>query len=172
MNIYRAFICLAALLCAACSKTANIPPAELTLSSFERGPNSLFVINFHSSVDLEHAFKDYENKNQLTPVLTCSLDRDTNFSTDHAINIRLEGLVEAKNQTKPNYSFLSEVVIYYFNPDGSQNNKNKDKDIIPLIAAQASIPCQVRIASWGYNVYYSNTFFIPSKLMLEKMRKI
>jgi hypothetical protein len=82
MNRLRNIIYLAVLLCSGCVKTASIPPADLTLSSLGLGPDNLFTAHFNSTVDLESAFNDYENANQLTPTLICSLDRSIDRSRD------------------------------------------------------------------------------------------
>ncbi|MBX8541075.1 hypothetical protein K5D51_13700 [Pseudomonas cichorii] len=172
MKTYQNFISLAILLCTACAKTPSIPRAELRLSSFERAPHSQYTVSFTSSIDLMHAFNNYENSNQQNPVLTCSLDRDTNFSTDHVIKIKARGSVKAKDQSRLNRDFISEVSFSYSNPDGSESSLNEYNEIKTLIEDQESIPCKVRIApSWGYKNYYTNTFFIPSALILEKVRE-
>ncbi|MBI6852231.1 hypothetical protein YA0002_05590 [Pseudomonas cichorii] len=172
MNPYHHFILLAALLCTACAKTPNIPRAELRLSSFEQGPHSHYTVRFTSSIDLMRAFNNYENSNQQRPVLTCSLDRDTDFSTDHVIKTKATGLVEAKNQSRLNRDFISEVYFSYSNQKGSESILREYGDIKALIEDQVSIPCKVRLtASWGYDSYYTNTFFIPSALILEKVRE-
>ena len=172
MSIYQSFIFAIALLCTACAKTPNIPRAELRLSSFERGPNNLYTVNFTSSIDLMRAFNNYENSNQQSPVLTCSLDRDTDFSTEHVIKTKATGLVEAKNQSRLNRDFISKVYFSYSNQKGSESILREYGDIKALIEDQVSIPCKVRLtASWGYDSYYTNTFFIPSALILENVRK-
>ncbi|MBX8614351.1 hypothetical protein K5D50_19675 [Pseudomonas cichorii] len=172
MNPYHHFILLAALLCTACVKTPNIPRAELRLSSFERGPHSHYTVSFTSSIDLMRAFNNYENSNQQNPVLTCSLDRDMNFSTDHVIKTKARGSVKAKDENRLNRDFISEVYFSYSNPDGSESSLSEYDEIRTLIEDQASIPCNVRISpSWGYKIYYTNTFFIPSALILEKVRE-
>ncbi|GFM91587.1 hypothetical protein [Pseudomonas cichorii] len=118
------------------------------------------------------AFNNYENSNQQRPVLTCSLDRDTDFSTDHVIKTKASGLVEAKNQSRLNRDFTSEVYFSYSNQKGSESILREYDDIKALIEDQVSIPCKVRLtASWGYDSYYTNTFFIPSALILEKVRE-
>ncbi len=172
MKTYQKLIFLAMLLCTACAKTPNIPRAELRLSSFERGPYSRYTVSFTSSIDLMRAFNNYENSNQQNPVLTCSLDHDTNFSTDHVIKINARGSVEAKDQSRLNRDFISEVSFSYSNPDGSESSLSEYDEIRTLIEDQVSIPCKVRISpSWGYKIYYTNTFFIPSALILEKVRE-
>ncbi|WP_177434662.1 hypothetical protein [Pseudomonas sp. Irchel 3A18] len=172
MKVFYISTLLAAALCTACMKTPNIPPAELRLSSFERGPNNLYTIEFTSSIDLMRAFNNYENSNQQRPVLTCSLDRDTDFSTDHVIKTKASGLVEAKNQSRLNRDFISEVYFSHSTPNGSESSLREYDDIKALIEDQVSIPCKVRLtASWGYDSYYTNTFFIPSALILEKVRE-
>ncbi|MCV4264492.1 hypothetical protein [Pseudomonas capsici] len=172
MKFFHIFTLLAVSLCTACRKTPNIPRAELRLSSFERGPNNLYTVNFTSSIDLMRAFNNYENSNQQNPVLTCSLDRDTNFSTDHVIKAKARGSVKAKDQSRLNRDFISEVYFSYSNPNGSESSLSDYDEIKALIEHQVSIPCKVRItASWGYDSYYTNTFFIPSALILEKTRK-
>ncbi len=165
-------IYLLIVLCTACAKTPNIPRAELRLSSFERGPNNLYTVSFTSSIDLMHAFNNYENSNQQNPVLTCSLDRDTNFSTDHVIKTKARGSVKAKDQSRLNRDFISEVHFSYSNLNGSESSLREYDDIKALIEDQISIPCKVRIApSWGYKNYYTHTFFIPSALILEKVKE-
>ncbi|MBX8617882.1 hypothetical protein K5D48_12580 [Pseudomonas cichorii] len=172
MNIYHSSIFVIALLCTACAKTPNIPRAELRLSSFEQGPNNHYTVNFTSSIDLMRAFNNYENSNQQTPVLTCSLDRDTDFSTDHVIKTKARGSVKAKDESRLNRDFISELYFSYSKPNGSESRLREYADIKALIEDQASIPCKVRItASWGYDSYYTNTFFIPSALILEKVRE-
>lgn len=172
MKVFYISTLLAAALCTACMKTPNIPPAELRLSSFERGPNNLYTIEFTSSIDLMRAFNNYENSNQQRPVLTCSLDRDTDFSTEHVIKTKASGLVEAKNQSRLNRDFISKVYFSHSTPNGSENSLREYDDIKALIEDQVSIPCKVRLtASWGYDSYYTNTFFIPSALILEKVRE-
>ncbi|MCV4264491.1 hypothetical protein [Pseudomonas capsici] len=171
MNVYRSLICLLAISCTACVKTANIPPAELTLSSFGPAPDYPYTLDFTSSVDLQHAFNDYENSNQLPPMLICSLDPDAEFSIERPINIRAEGRVEASNKTKPNYSFTSKLVFYYYNPDGSQRQHNDFEAIRPLLAKQESVPCKVRITAYGYKAYFTNTLFIPSAIIIEQISK-
>ncbi|MCV4272622.1 hypothetical protein OH710_08225 [Pseudomonas capsici] len=172
MKFFHIFTLLAVSLCTACMKTPNIPRAELSLSSFERGPNNHYTVNFTSSIDLMRAFNNYENNNQQNPVLTCSLDRDTNFSTDHVIKTKARGSVKAKDQSRLNRDFTSEVYFSYSNPNGSESSLSEYNDIKALIEHQVSIPCKVRItASWGYDSYYTNTFFIPSALILEKVRE-
>ncbi|MCV4290685.1 hypothetical protein OH708_22485 [Pseudomonas capsici] len=166
------FILATALLCTACAKTPNIPRTEIRLSSFEQGPNNHYTVNFTSSIDLMRAFNNYENSNQQNPVLTCSLDRDTNFSTDHVIKTKARGSVKAKDENRLNRDFISEVYFSYSNPNGSESRLSEYDDIKALIEDQVSIPCKVRItASWGYDSYYTNTFFIPSALILEKVRE-
>ena len=169
MNIYRALLFCSMLLCTACAKTAGIPPAELTLSSFQRGANNLFFVDFQSTVDLENAFNDYEGVNQLTPMIICSLDRDTEFSSEHSINIRAEGRVRAGSEQKPNYRFVSDLVFYNTNPDGTQRDQNDYEAIKPLLVAQAAIPCKVRVTAYGYKAYFTNFLYIPSSLMIEQM---
>lgn len=171
MTILRGLIYASILLCTACAKTASIPPADLTLSSFGPGPNNLYTINFTSNIDLLNAFNTYENANQLTPMLTCSLDHDLDFSTDHSINVKAEGLVTAKSESKTSYNFLADLVFYYTNLDGTQLDQNSYDVIKPLIAAQTSIPCKVRITAYGYKPYYTNTLLIPSALMMDQMSK-
>ncbi|MFZ3282774.1 hypothetical protein [Pseudomonas sp.] len=169
MNRFRAVIYLVVLLCTGCVKTAGIPPAELTLSSFTLSPNNLFTAHFSSTVDLQSAFNDYEKSNQLTPTLICSLNRDMEFSSEHSIAIKAEGRVNASSQAKPNYKFSSDLIFYYTNPDGTQRDLNDYDAIKPLLASQASIPCKVRITAYGYEAYYTNTMFIPSKVMIEQL---
>nr|WP_200979188.1 hypothetical protein [Pseudomonas cichorii] len=165
-------ILVTALLCTACAKAPNIPRAELRLSSFEQAPHGRYMVSFTSSIDLMRAFNNYENNNQQNPVLTCSLDRDTNFSTDHVIKTKARGSVKAKDENRLNRDFISEVYFSYSNPNGSESRLSEYDDIKALIEDQVSIPCKVRItASWGYDSYYTNTFFIPSALILEKVRE-
>ncbi len=171
MNIYRNLIFLAVLLCTSCAKTPNIPAAELTLLSFEQGPNKRYIVNFTSSINLLTAFQDYENSNQLTPMLTCSLNRDTQFSTDHSIDIKAEGLVKLKDANNTSHTFISPLIFYYINPDGTRRNNNDYDAFIPLLSTQTLIPCKVQITYYGFKAYYSKTLFIPSALMLEQMRK-
>ncbi|MBX8500538.1 hypothetical protein [Pseudomonas lijiangensis] len=172
MKTYQNFIFLAALLCTACAKTPNIPRAELRLLSFETGPHSRYTVSFTSSIDLMRSFNNYENSNQQDPVLMCSLDHDTNFSADHVIKIKARGSVKAKDQSRLNRDFISEVSFSYSNPNGSESSLDEYDEIRTLIEDQVSIPCKVRIApSWGYKNYYTNTFFIPSALILEKVRE-
>ncbi len=172
MNMHYFSILVTALLCTACAKTPNIPRAELRLSSFERGLNNHYTVNFTSSIDLMRAFNNYENSNQQNPVLTCSLDRDTNFSTDHVIKTKARGSVKAKDESRLNRDFISEVYFSYSKPNGSESSLSDYDEIKALIEHQVSIPCKVRItASWGYDSYYTNTFFIPSALILEKVRE-
>ncbi|WP_231674598.1 hypothetical protein [Pseudomonas quasicaspiana] len=171
MNILRSVTCFAILLCTGCAKTANIPPTDLTLSSFGPGPSNLFTARFSSTVDLQNAFNDYENSNQLTPTLICSLNQDMEFSSEHSIAIKAEGRVAADSKTKPNYKFSSELIFYYTNPNGTQRDLNDYDSFKPLLASQTSIPCKVRITAYGYKAYYTNTLLIPSRLMIEKMFK-
>ncbi|WP_263938585.1 hypothetical protein [Pseudomonas capsici] len=118
------------------------------------------------------AFNNYENSNQQNPVLMCSLDRDTNFSTNHVIKTKARGSVKAKDESRLNREFISEVYFSYSNPNGNESKLREYDDIKALIENQVSIPCKVRItASWGYDSYYTNTFFIPSALILEKVRE-
>ena len=169
MNRLRNIIYLAVLLCSGCVKTASIPPADLTLSSFGLGPDNLFTAHFSSTVDLESAFSDYEKSNQLTPTLICSLNRDMEFSSEHSIAIKAEGRVNASSQARPNYIFSSDLIFYYTNPDGTQRDLNDYDAIKPLLASQPSIPCKVRITAYGYEAYYTNTLLIPSRLMMEQI---
>lgn len=169
MNLYRGFVYLTLLLCAGCVKTANIPPADLTLSSFELGPNNLFTVKFTSTVDLSSAFNDFENANQLTPTLTCSLDGDMDFSSEHAISIKAEGLVNANSKTKPNRTFISELIFYNTKPDGTQLDLNNYEAVRPLLTNKAFIPCKVRITAYGYAAYYTNTLIIPTKRITEQI---
>ncbi|MBX8576849.1 hypothetical protein [Pseudomonas cichorii] len=169
MNPYHHFILLAALLCTACAKTPNIPPADLGFLSFEKGPNNLYIVHFTSNVALLTAFKDYENSNQLPPMLICSLNRDTKFSADHAIAIKAEGVVKAKKESKLNHNYIVSLIFYYTNPDGTQRSDNDYNAIKPLLLAQDSIPCKARITYYGFKAYYSKTLLIPAKLMLEKL---
>lgn len=169
MNILRSIICIAILFCSGCAKTASIPPADLTLSSFGLGSNNLFTARFSSTVDLQNAFNDYEKSNQLTPTLICSLNRDLEFSSEHSINIKAEGRVTANSETKPNYKFSSELIFYYTNPNGTQRDLNDYDAIKPLLESQTSIPCKIRITAYGYKAYYTNTLLIPSRLMIEQM---
>ncbi|CAI8969287.1 Lipoprotein [Pseudomonas sp. IT-232MI5] len=169
MNSFRAVIYLGVLFCTGCVKTASIPPADLTLSSFELGPANLFTAHFNSTVDLQSAFNDYENSNQLSPTLICSLNRDTQFSSEHPIAVKAEGRVTASSQAKPNYKFSSDLIFYYTNPNGTQRDLNDYDAIKPLLASQASIPCKVRITAYGYEAYYTNTLLIPSRLMIEQI---
>ncbi|MGX0890945.1 hypothetical protein AB7M22_002953 [Pseudomonas sp. ADAK2 TE3594] len=168
---HRSFIYASILLCTACAKTASIPPADLTLSSFGLGSNNLYTIIFTSNIDLLNAFNTYENANQLTPMLTCSLDHDLDFSVDHSINVKAEGRVTSKNESKNNYTFLADLVFYHTNVNGTQLDQNSYDVIKPLIAAQTSIPCKVRITAYGYKAYYTNTLLIPSTLMMDQMSK-
>ncbi|WP_454563899.1 hypothetical protein [Pseudomonas sp. AIG] len=138
MNRLCPITCLAALLCTGCGKTASIPPANLTLSSFELGPANLFMAHFSSTVDLERAFNDYEKANQLTPTLICSLNRDMGFSSEHSIAIKAEGRVNASIQAKPNYKFSSDLIFYYTNPDGTQRDLNEDFQVT-ITSSSASI---------------------------------
>jgi hypothetical protein len=160
---------LAVLLCTGCVKTASIPPADLSLSSFGLGSDNLFTANFSSTVDLQSAFNDYEKANQLTPTLICSLNRDMEFSSEHSIAINAEGRVTASTQAKPNYKFSSGLIFYYTNENGTQRDLNDYDAIKPLLASQASIPCKVRITAYGYDAYYTNTLMIPSRLMMEQI---
>jgi hypothetical protein len=169
MNKFRAVIYLGVLLCTGCVKTASIPPADLTLSSFELGPATLFTAHFNYTVDLQNAFNDYEKSNQLTPTLICSLDRDMEFSSEHSIAKKAEGRVTASSQAKPNYKFSSDLIFYYTNPNGTQRDLNDYDAIKPLLASQASIPCKVRITAYGYEAYYTNTLLIPSRIMIEQI---
>ncbi|WP_085639233.1 MULTISPECIES: hypothetical protein [unclassified Pseudomonas] len=169
MSQLRSVIGFAILLCAGCTKTANIPPANLTLSSFERGPSHLLTARFTSTVDLQHAFNDYEKSNQLSPTLICSLNRDLDFSSEHTIDIRAEGRVTAISETRPHHTFSSELVFYYTQPNGTQRDLNDYDAIRPLLASQATIPCKVRITAYGYEAYYTNTLLIPSRLMTGQM---
>jgi len=171
MNLYRGFVYLTLLLCAGCVKTANIPPADLTLSSFELGPNNLFTVKFTSTVDLVNAFNDFENSNQLTPTLICSLDGDMDFSSEHSINIKAEGLVNAISQTRPNYTFTSELVFYNTRPDGTQLDLNDYEAVRPLLVNKALIPCKVRITAYGYKTYYTKSLIIPATKMREQIFK-
>ncbi|GFM74379.1 hypothetical protein PSCICM_01980 [Pseudomonas cichorii] len=171
MNKHHSFAFLMAILCSACAKTPNIPPADLGFLSFEKGPNNLYIVNFTSNVALLTAFKDYENSNQLTPVLTCSFNGDENFSTDHSINIRAEGRVKAKNQNEPNQDFFAELIFYYNNPDGTQHSINDYDAFKPHLAQQAKIPCKIRITYYGFKAYYTNTLLIPSAPMMQMQRK-
>ncbi|MBX8572890.1 hypothetical protein K5D36_24735 [Pseudomonas cichorii] len=169
MNIYRSLILLAVLLCAACAKTPRVPQAELTLLSFERGPNNFYIVDFTSNINLLTAFQDYENSNQLPPMLICSLNRDTKFSADHAIAIKAEGVVKAKKESKLNHNYIASLIFYYTNPDGTQRNDNDYDAIKPLLLAQDSIPCKARITYYGFKAYYSDTLLIPTELMLKKL---
>ncbi|VVN44164.1 hypothetical protein [Pseudomonas fluorescens] len=169
MNRFRTVIYLGVLLCTGCVKTASIPPADLTLSSFELGPANLFTANFNSTVDLQNAFNDYENSNQLSPTLICSLNRDMEFSSEHSIAVKAEGRVNASSQARPNYKFSSDLIFYYTNPDGTQRDLNDYDAIKPLLTSQASIPCKVRITAYGYEAYYTNTLFIPARIMIEQI---
>lgn len=171
MNLYRGFVYLTLLLCAGCVKTANIPPADLTFSSFELGPNNLFAVKFTSTVDLTNAFNDYENTNQLTPTLTCSLEGDMDFSSEHAINIKAEGLVVANSEAKPNFAFTSELVFYNTRPDGTQHDLNDYNAIRWILTKKSSIPCKVRITAYGYKAYYTNTLIITTKKITDKIFK-
>ncbi|PNG41388.1 hypothetical protein A1354_08905 [Pseudomonas asplenii] len=171
MNRFRAVIYLVALLCTGCVKTASIPPAELTLSSFELGPANLFTAHFNSTVDLQNAFNDYESSNQLSPTLICSLNRDMEFSSEHPIAVKAEGRVNASSQARPNYKFSSDLIFYNTNPNGAQRDLNDYDAIKPLLASQASIPCKVRITAYGYEAYYTNTLFIPARIMAEQIFK-
>jgi len=169
MNSFRAVIYLGVLLCTGCVKTASIPPADLTLSSFELGPANLFTAHFNSTVDLQNAFNDYEKSNQLSPTLICSLNRDMEFSSEHPIAVKAEGRVTASSQAKPNYKFSSDLIFYYTNADGTQRDLNDYDAIKPLLTSQASIPCKVRITAYGYEAYYTNTLFIPARIMIEQI---
>jgi hypothetical protein len=169
MNRFRTVIYLGVLLCGGCVKTASIPPADLTLSSFGLGPDNLFTAHFSSTVDLERAFNDYENAHQLTPTLICSLNRDPEFSSEHSITIKAEGRVTASSQAEPNYKFSSDLIFYYTNADGTQRDLNDYDAIKPLLASQASVPCKVRITAYGYEAYYTNTLFIPARIMIEQI---
>ncbi|WP_445178061.1 hypothetical protein [Pseudomonas sp. McL0111] len=169
MNLYRAFIYLSILLSAGCVRTASIPPADLTLSSVETGPKNLLIINFSSTVDLANAFNAYENANQLTPTLTCSLDGDMNFSPEHSISMRAEGLVATDSEFKSNFGFYSELVFYNTRADGTQHDLNDYEAIRPRLANQSSIPCKVRITAYGYKAYYTNTLFVPTKQITEQI---
>jgi hypothetical protein len=169
MKSFRAVIYLSVLLCAGCVKTTSIPPADLTLSSFELGPANLLTAHFNSTVDLQNAFNDYENSNQLSPTLICSLNRDMEFSSEHPIAVKAEGRVTASSQAQPNYRFSSDLIFYYTNPDGTQHDLNDYDAIKPLLASQASVPCKVRITAYGYEAYYTNTLFIPARIMIEQI---
>ncbi|MGY1890184.1 hypothetical protein [Pseudomonas sp. SDT291_1_S447] len=169
MNSFRAVIYLGVILCTGCVKTASIPPADLTLSSFELGPANLFTAHFNSTVDLQNTFNDYESSNQLSPTLICSLNRDMEFSSEHPIAVKAEGRVNASSQARPNYKFSSNLIFYYTNADGTQRDLNDYDAIKPLLASQASIPCKVRITAYGYEAYYTNTLLIPSRLMMEQI---
>ncbi|MFI8221852.1 hypothetical protein [Pseudomonas sp. NPDC085632] len=169
MSRSRSAIYLVILLCTGCVKTAGIPPADLTLSSFALSSNNLFTAYFSSTVDLQNAFNDYEKSNQLIPTLICSLNRDMEFSSEHSIAIKAEGRVTASSQAKPNYKFSSDLIFYYTNPNGTQRDLNDYDAIKPLLTSQASIPCKVRITANGYEAYYTNTLFIPSRVMIEQI---
>ncbi|WP_248807310.1 hypothetical protein [Pseudomonas sp. MWU13-2100] len=171
MTIFRSLIYASILLCTACAKTASIPPADLALSSFELGPNSLYTITFTSNINLLKAFNIYENANQLTPMLTCSLDHDLDFSANHSINVKAEGRVTAKSESKTSYAFITELIFYHTNLDGTQLDQNSYNVIKPLIATNILIPCKVRITAYGYKAYYTNTLLIPSALMMDQMSK-
>ncbi len=165
------FIFLAALLCTACTKTADIPPANLTLSSYGPGQKNLYAVNFSSNIDLLNAFSTYEKANQLTPMLICSLEHGTDVSSARPLNIKAEGRVEATRRTKTSYGFVSDLVFYYTTPEGDQRNQNDYEAIKPLIAKQDTIPCRVRITAYGYKTYYTNTLSIPAPLMMEQMSR-
>jgi hypothetical protein len=169
MNRLCSITCLAALLCTGCVKTASIPPANLTLSSFGLGPTNLFTAQFNSTVDLQNVFNDAEKANQLPPTLICSLNRDTEFSSEHPIAVKAEGRVNASGQVRPNYKFSSDLIFYYTNPDGTQRDLNDYDAIKPLLTSQTSIPCKVRITAYGYEAYYTNTLFIPSTVMIQQI---
>lgn len=171
MNRFRAVIYLVVLFCTGCVKTAGIPPVDLTLSSSVLSSNNLFTAYFSSTVDLQNAFNDYEKSNQLTPTLICSLNRDIDFSSEHSIAIKAEGRVDASSQAKPNYKFSSDLIFYYANPDGTQRDLNDYDAIKPLLTSQTSIPCKVRITAYGYEAYYTNTLFIPARIMAEQIFK-
>jgi hypothetical protein len=106
---------------------------------------------------------------QFTPTLICSLNRDTEFSSEHSIPVKAEGRVTASSQAKPNYKFSSDLIFYYTNPNGTQRDLNNYDAIKPLLASQASIPCKVRMTAYGYEAYYTNTLFIPSRVMIEQI---
>jgi hypothetical protein len=165
----RSVIYLVVLLCTGCVKTAGIPPADLTLSSFALSANNLFTAHFSSTVDLQNAFNDYEKSNQLTPTLICSLNRDMDFSSEHSIAVIAEGRVKASSQARPNYKFSSGLIFYYTNSNGTQRDLNDYDAIKPFLASQASIPCKVRITACGYEAYYTNTLFIPARIMIEQI---
>ncbi|MCF5706370.1 hypothetical protein GIV19_03600 [Pseudomonas syringae] len=165
------FIFLATLLCTACTKTADIPPADLTLSSYGPGAKNLYTVNFSSNIDLLNAFNSYEKTNQLTPMLICSLEQGTDVSSARPLNIKAEGRVEATLRTKTSYGFASDLVFYYITPEGDQRNQNDYDAIKPLIEKQDVIPCRVRITAYGYNAYYTNTLSIPVPLIMEKMSR-
>ncbi|QAX85112.1 hypothetical protein C2E19_15180 [Pseudomonas sp. DTU12.3] len=52
MNRFRSVMYLAVLLCTGCVKTASIPPADLTLSSFGLGSDNLLTAHFSSTVQV------------------------------------------------------------------------------------------------------------------------
>jgi len=171
MNKSLGAICVAVLLCTGCVKTASIPPADLTLLSFGPGASQLLTARFSSTVDLQRAFNDYENANQLVPTLICSLDGDGDFSTEHEIAVKAEGRVSASSDSQANDRFFSELIFYYRDANGTQRDLNDYDAFKPLLAAQASVPCKVRITAYGYKAYYTHTLLIPSPLMLEQMSR-
>lgn len=131
------------------------------------GPNNLFTVKFKSTVNLTRAFNDYENANQLTPTLTCSLNHDLDFSSEHSINVRAEGLVTAAEKPPQDFAYISELVFYNTKSDGTQHDLNDYEAIKPLLLTQPSVPCKVRITAYGYNAYYSNTLLIPTTAIIN-----
>ncbi|AKA22722.1 hypothetical protein PCL1606_12670 [Pseudomonas chlororaphis] len=160
--------------CASCAKDHGQPPADLDFVSVERkGDLPLYVIRYHSSLNILDLYGRGTGEGIASARLICALEDDDDFSVEHEIERSAYGRIQqAPARTNGSSSdFITEAFLSETLNKG-QSRRNLDADELNrLLANKKALPCKAVITAYGYKAYYSKPMELPVADLLREINK-
>lgn len=161
----KLFLCLMIVVCASCARNHGKPIANITYLGVDRYlDRNIYPVSFSSDVDVVSLFKS-----RIGLSLLCPLDEDKDFSIAHQMSNYGEGLIEPII-TDDGPAFKADLMFFKRN-DSTNQKLLKSDELRSWLGQRESLACKVRINSYSYKVYLSETMNIPTADLLREVNK-
>ncbi|PXX52165.1 hypothetical protein SAMN05660489_06191 [Pseudomonas sp. LAMO17WK12:I10] len=170
----RALLLLLTIACTSCAKDHGQPPVDLDFVSIERkGDLSLYVIHYHSTLNLLNLYGRGIGEGIASTQLICALGSDYDFSIEHEIEHSAYGRIQQAptHANGPFSDFITEAFLSETLNKGQSRRNLTDDELNRLLASKKTIPCKAVITAYGYKPYYSKPMELPVKDLLREINK-
>ncbi len=151
--------------CTSCAVSHGKPTANIGYLGVERYlDRNIYQVRFSSDVDVDKLFKS-----KISQSLLCSVGEDMDYSVAHRMSLYGEGWIEPVESAR-GLAFKADLMFYRVKDSSSTTLISRD-DLRAELTRRDLITCRVRINSYSYKIYLSESMNIPVIDLLKEIDK-